>query len=50
MLGLTEYLPVPTSSVATGSAAFNPKRVLGQNAGAAAAAVLGVLFGAGLGV
>lgn len=51
VLGLTEYLPVPTSSVVTGSAGFSRKRVSGRRfAGAAAAAVLGVLLGAILGV
>ena len=51
VLGLTEYLPVPTSSVATGSAGFDPNRLWARKyAGAGTAILLGLLFSADPGV
>lgn len=51
VLGLTEYLPVPTSSVATGSARPDTSRLSARKyAGAAAAMALGVILGVVLGV
>jgi hypothetical protein len=51
VLGLTGYLPVPTSSAASGSAGFSPNRLsVRQYAGTGAAMALGVILGVVLGV